>query len=165
LTSQSGRGWSERVLHNFGNGEDGQLPFANGGSLVRVTAGNLYGTTYLGGPLGNGTAFELVRLPGGSWKENILYDGNDGQRPQSGLIFDSAGNLYGTTNYPCGVVFKLVPASNGAWSEETVYYFGKKSTDGCSPSGNIVFDPSGNLFGSTQNGGAHDWGIVWEIMH
>jgi hypothetical protein len=168
LMPKTGGGWNEGVLHNFGNDEDGQLPFANGGNLVLDSAGNLYGTTYLGGSFSSGTAFELIRLPGGRWKETILYDFNDGLFPESGLIFDSAGNLYGTTyeggTVSCGVVIKLLPASNGTWSEETVYNFFKNSTDdGCTPSGNIVFDASGSLFGTTQQGGLYGSGTMWEI--
>jgi uncharacterized repeat protein (TIGR03803 family) len=169
LMPKAGGGWNERVLHSFGNGVDGQLPFVNGGSLTLDRAGNLYGTTYLGGAFGSGTAFELIRQRGEGWKEKMLHnfeDDNDGGLPESNLIFDSAGNLYGTTyeggEFVCGVLFKLVPHKNGAWSEQTVYSFGN-GADGCDPVGNIVFDAAGNLFGTTQFGGLNQEGTVWEI--
>src|SRR5271169_6710488 len=104
-----------QVLYSFGaNGSsDGALPK---GKLVLDQQGNLYGTTYSGGANANGTAFELSPSTGGQWSETILYnfgsnpDGSDGAFPMAGLIFDSAGNLYGTTENGgtvWGTVFEL----------------------------------------------------------
>ncbi len=112
LTPDGGGDWSEKVLHNFGNGADGTTPFA---SLIDA-AGNLYGTTTGGGLHGAGTAFELSPQEGGSWTETVLHSfGNstDGAYPYSGLIFDRAGNLYGTTweggIHAAGTVFEITP--------------------------------------------------------
>ena len=93
---------TEKVLHNFGHNSDGAQPFA---SLIFDTAGNLYGTTVLGGIYGGGAVYELMRSPnatGGGWREQVLHsfgNGTDGGWPYAGLIFDAAGNLYGTTVY------------------------------------------------------------------
>ena len=99
--SPSNGGWTETVLHTFGNGFDGQFPYAG---LVVDDAGNLYGTTIFGGAYGNGTVFELSPSAGG-WTESFIYSftgGADGANPYGGLIFDSSGNLYGATPGPFG---------------------------------------------------------------
>ena len=85
----------EKVLHSF-NKTDGANPYA---SLISDHAGNLYGTTYAGGAYGYGTAFELRPKSGGGWTEKVLHSFNttDGANPYASLTFDSAGNLYGTT--------------------------------------------------------------------
>src|ERR1700678_487963 len=100
LSPREGGGWTETVLHSFGNGADGSNPQ---GSLVFDAAGNLYGTTYSGGsPYAfGGTVFELSPTGDGHWNETVLHSfsggGIDGLNPSSGsLIFDAAGNLYGT---------------------------------------------------------------------
>ncbi|MGA2690558.1 MAG: choice-of-anchor tandem repeat GloVer-containing protein, partial [Candidatus Korobacteraceae bacterium] len=121
----------ERVLHNF-NGTDGDVPVAG---LIFDNNGNLYGTTSQGGT-GNcyngygdihcGTVFELSPIQGGGWTETVLYsfnwngNGTDGTAPLAGLIFDAAGNLYGTTynggTSADGTVFELTPAAGGTWT-------------------------------------------------
>ena len=106
LTPQADGGWTEKVLHSFGNGTDGAFPHAG---LIMDAAGNLYGTTSWGGGSWQryGTVFELTRFShaaGGGWTEKVLHrfnnDGMDGWQPSCwiGLIFDAAGNLYGTTH-------------------------------------------------------------------
>ena len=137
------------------------------GSLVADSAGNLYGVTQdcgLGGT-GVGTVFELIRPvpPSKQWTETVLYNftvgGIDGIYPGAGLIFDSAGNLYGTTTrggaYNNGTVFELTsPATEGGqWSETLLYSFKGGTSDGAGPSGGVVFDHSGNLYGTTSFGG------------
>ena len=110
--------WREKVLHNF-NGKDGAFPDS---TLTFDTAGNLYGTTYMGGVHDFGTAFQLMPGKNGKWKERVLYSlgsGKDGDSPASGLIIDGAGNLYGTAEYGgnhggycppgCGTVFEITP--------------------------------------------------------
>ncbi len=100
----------QSILHNFfGSPDDGAIPR---GTLVRDSAGNLYGTTLNGGAQGRGVVFRLSS----TGKETILYTfkgGSDGGNPQAGLVRDAAGNLYGTTFYGGisnnGVVFKLTP--------------------------------------------------------
>lgn len=151
-----------QVLYSFGaNGSgDGSLPK---GKLILDQQGNLYGTTYGGGANANGTAFELSPSTGGQWSEAILYnfgsnsDGSDGAFPAAGLILDSAGNLYGTTERGgtvWGTVFELSPPSQqgGAWTETVLYTF-SGGTDGCYPEGKLLFDAAGNLYGTASQCG------------
>ena len=92
----------------------------------------------------------------------------DGYNPQSDLIADPAGNLYGTTLYSgangscCGAVFMLTPAGNNVWNETILYAF-QGGTDGASPNGGLAIDRNGNLFGTTESGGANGQGTVFEL--
>ncbi len=149
--SPSNGGWTGTVIHNFGNGLDGDFPYA---SLLIDAAGNLYGTTLQGGAYGDGTVFELSPSAGG-WTESILYSfsgGADGGDPYGGLIFDSSGNLYGATaglytGGQGGSVFKLTP-SGDTWIFSVLYSF----TDGgdeCGPRGTPAMDAAGNLYDTT----------------
>ena len=128
---------------------DGSMP---SGGLIFDQAGNLYGTTPLGGAGGTctttggcGTVFKLSPNGSGGWTESVLYafQGQpDGQTPLSGLIFDAVGNLYSTTQYGgtgtscgnkgCGTVFELSPNGTGGWNEKTIYNF-KAGSDGATP--------------------------------
>jgi uncharacterized repeat protein (TIGR03803 family) len=160
LTSSPGGGWSESVIYAFQGGSDGQFPFYG---LVFDQAGNLYGVTTLGG-LGGGTVFELSppTQSGGSWVESVLYrftGGSDGSYPRCALVLDQAGNLYGTTNDQgagYGTVFEVSPpVSGGSWSEKTLHTFDpQRHTDGAYPIAGLVFDKSGNLYGTTGAGGS-----------
>jgi len=99
-------------------------------------------------------------------QEAVLYNftgGSDGANPQSNLTFDSAGNLYGTTpggGLGYGVVFEISP--NGGWHETVLYSF-TGGADGSSPSGPVIFDNLGNLYGTTDSGGAYGYGVVFEL--
>jgi uncharacterized repeat protein (TIGR03803 family) len=173
--SPTPEGWKETILHNFlFNQVDGTAPKG----LVFDTVGNLYGTTQYGGIYGGtggeGTVFELSPNGDGSWTETILHDFNeatgDGRIPYAALIFDAAGNLYGTTSFGgangWGTVFELSPASGGGWTETVLYSFGLPSSgDGESPLGALIFDPAGNLYGTTDEGGAYGYGTVFELTH
>jgi uncharacterized repeat protein (TIGR03803 family) len=158
----------EQVLYAFqGPAKDGGYPSSG---LTMDSSGNLYGTTQFGGvvsapcnpeysPLGCGTVFELSPNGTGGWTETVLYNflgGSDGQYPSSGLIFDQAGNLYGATQAGGasnnGTVFELSHGSGG-WTETILYSFQGGTTDGASPQGNLIFDQSGNLYGTTSSGG------------
>ncbi len=138
-------GASESILWNFGNGTDGQTPYAN---LIMDASANLYGTTGEGGAYGAGTVFKLTA--GGN--ESVLWNfgnGTDGAFPKAGLIMDTSGNLYGTTAeggaYSYGTVFKLTPGG----SEPVLWSF--NGTDGVFPH-RLIMDTSGNLYGTTAGG-------------
>ena len=138
------------VLHTFGNINDGANPQAG---LIRDPGGNFYGVTTAGGTHNLGTVFKLDS--GGT--ETVLYSfsgGTDGRYPIGGLIRDGAGNLYGTTvgGAPGGPGFGTVFKLDSAGHETTLYTF-TGGTDGASPSGTLLRDASGNLYGTTQNGG------------
>jgi len=164
LTPGANGSWTETVLYNFGS--NGILPV---GALVFDASGNLYGTTLAGGDYNNGTVFELTPT-NGTWTEQVLYsfgaNPGDGTGPASGLIFDGSGNLYGTTpnggRFGTGTVFELSPSGNGTWSEKVLYSF-SAAKYGRSPSGILVFDVKGNLYGVTSGGGAHRGGTVFEL--
>src|ERR1019366_2578878 len=173
LTPAAGGGWTETVLHNFGNGTDGATPYAG---LIFDAAGNLYGTTQYGGTYGVGTVFELTPAGGGSWTEKVLYsfnhNGADGGVPAAGLIFDAAGNLYGTTVnggtgsncvLGCGTVFELTPAAGGGWTEQVLHSFNNNGADGSTPFAGLIFDAAGNLYGTTFAGGTYGYGTVFEL--
>jgi hypothetical protein len=156
----------EKVIHRFvGAPSDGYFPV---GSLSADSEGNLYGATYSGGTFGDGTVFELIRpaAANGGWRESILYNftgGADGANPFGGLVFDTHGNLFGTTYYsPAnsgvgGVVYELSPpaAGGGPWTETTLYDFSQSITAvGINPQGTLAIDAAGNLYGVTAAGGA-----------
>ena len=154
---------TETVLYNFTTG------FQEGGPQAGLTtdgAGNFYGTTF-GGGLGWGTVFELSRNGSGGWNQTVLYTftgGADGGAPVSSVIFDSAGNLYGTTElgggYQFGVVFELSPLGT-SWTETVLHGFAG-GADGAFPLNGLIIDPAGNLFGTTYYGGVGG-GTVFEL--
>jgi uncharacterized repeat protein (TIGR03803 family) len=170
--------WRESVLHSFcsrTNCGDGEFPLT---SLIFDQAGNLYGTTQLGGAHGlGGTVFKLAPNADGSWRESVLHsfcsrtNCGDGKLPLASLIFDQAGNLYSTTayegdpscnsGYGCGVVFKLVPNSNGGWKETVLHTF--FDHPGAIPLAGVIFDPAGNLYGTSSGDGSTTFGSVFEI--
>jgi uncharacterized repeat protein (TIGR03803 family) len=112
LVPNSDGTWTKHTLHQFTGGKDGANP--DPGPIFDA-AGNLYGTAQSGGAYGDGVVFELTPNANGSWKEKELHQftgGKDGASPQAGLIFDGAGNLYGTTyggGKGNGVVFEITP--------------------------------------------------------
>jgi len=150
------------VLHTF-TGEDGAIPVAG---LTADVAGNLYGTTQIGGTFGFGTVFQLARTSNGKLRYTVLYDftgGADGGNPLGSLVFDAQGNGYGTASSGgasgVGVVYKLSrPTLFGAQAVETVLYSFQGGSDGELPFGNVVFDAAGNLYGTTSRGGANHVG-------
>src|SRR5664280_881041 len=166
LTPGAGGTWTEKVLWSFGTGTDGSDPF---GALIFDAAGNLYGTTSLGGTSHSGIAFELTPAGGGTWTEKVLHtfgSGTDGVNPQAGLTFDGAGNLYGTTNgggtYNHGTVFELMPAGGGNWTESVAHSFGN-GTDGAAPAAGLLLDGAGHLYGTTYLGGSYGGGTVFRL--
>ena len=169
--SPSNGGWTETSTFSFGFG-NGQFP--GYGPLVFDKAGNLYGTTAAGGDmncepgLGCGVVYRLT--PSGSnWTNTTLYefhDGSDGAFPNGGVVLDASGNVYGTTTQGGsgygGTVFELSPF-NGYWSFNLLYSLtgGNQNVGGAW--GTLVMDATGNLYGTTANGGAHGEGAVFKL--
>lgn len=166
LQPESGGSWSGRTIYNFGNiANDGAQPYA---SLVVDSSGNVYGTTSTGGAYGGGTVFELIPNSRGNYNETILHSfgsGTDGNKLYSNLIFDSSGNLYGTTylggTNNTGTVYEL-SSTQGGWTETILYNFGADTTPNL-PYAGVIFDPNGNLYGTALNGGAYINGAVYEL--
>ncbi len=134
--------------------------------LFADSAGNLFGTTNSGGAHDYGTVFELVKGSGGYTLSTLAtFDGTNGISPNSALIADSAGNLFGTTNSfgpgGAGTVFELVKSSGG-YSISTLAAF--SSNSGGNPVAGVIADNAGNLFGTTAGIGATDAGTVFELV-
>jgi len=149
----------ETVLYSFTGGADGSGPFAG---VIRDAAGNLYGTTSYGGAANAGVVYQLDT----SGQETVLYGFTgkaDGKKPEAGLIRDSAGNLYGTTQEGgignAGVVYKL----DTAGQETVLYTFNLGAHDGGQPYAGVIRDPAGNLYGTTPGGGTVGWGVVYKL--
>ena len=108
-----------------------------------------------------------------NWNEKVLhsFNGTDGAGPYAGLIFDAAGNLYGTTvgggTYGGGTVFELKPAVGGGWAEQVLHSFGNnagnRNQDGNRPYDGLIFDAAGNLYGVTYGGGTYTYGTAFEL--
>jgi uncharacterized repeat protein (TIGR03803 family) len=155
-------GSTESVIYSFPT-------YATGcptGNLVEDSAGNLYGVAAECALSDPGAVFELTPpvAPARVWTERVLYaftGGDDGDRPQAGLIFDGAGNLYGTTGgggtAGVGTVFELSPPASegGDWTETVLYSFKGGSDDGATPAASLAWDSSGNLYSTTQYGGVY----------
>jgi uncharacterized repeat protein (TIGR03803 family) len=154
----------ETVLYSFTGAADGRFPQAG---LVADVAGNLYGTTIYGGDLscnsgtGCGTVFKVDR----AGAETVLYSftgGTDGQFPYAGLVRDPAGDLFGTTSNggasAYGTVFEVDKAGT-----ETVLHSFAAGADGATPVAGLVIGGAGNLYGTTEGGGTHNSGTVFEV--
>jgi uncharacterized repeat protein (TIGR03803 family) len=157
--THTGGGWTETILHQFGNTGDGSRPLH---SVVLDSAGNAYGTTSGGGEYGYGSVFQLVHS-GSGWTENVLYNfaGDIGNAPSNGVILDPAGNLYGATMQSRSsgpVIFELSP-SGGSWQLSVLYTL----PGGDNILGNMVFDSQGNLYGVTEGGGAFGPGMIFKL--
>ena len=154
------------VLYSFLGGNDGAQPSA--GDLIADSMGNIYGTTSQGGTSGNGSVYKLVRSKNGSYTEQQLYSfgrGTDGAFPIGGVVFDKAGNLYGTTTlggeYGYGMIYELKP-SGSSWTETILYNF-QDGNDGGTPYTGLIQDKSGNFYGATVSGGTGAGGVVFEL--
>lgn len=168
--TQGSSGWAEEVLHGFSGGWGGKAPLSD---VILDAAGNLFGTTSQGGTAGSyGVAYELLPEPSGRYHEVVLHAFYDAPAatPMAGLVSDSAGNLYGITTLGaslspcttgCGTLFKLAP-SNGGYAFSVLHLFGR--TDGYNPSGDLILDSNGDLWGTTQAGGSHQAGTVFQIV-
>jgi uncharacterized repeat protein (TIGR03803 family) len=174
LVHDSGGEWTEHVLHWFSRGSDGGNPVAG---LILSAAGHLYGTTEFGGDLGAcggggcGVVFELTRTSNGRWSEHVLHDftgGADGANPLAVVIFDRAGNLYGTTSLGGsgglgnGTIFELMPSSKGEWTTHVLHQFGVGRGPG-NPNAGLILDAENNLYGTTLDDYSHRAGTVFEL--
>jgi len=169
-----GGAWTETVIYSF-SGASGELAYCN--LVINNQTGTLYGTTAGGGLYGAGVVFELTppAQSGGAWTETVLHNFTglgDGGSPYAGVITDTQGRLYGTAwnggRNHVGAVYRLSPPSQsgGAWREEVLYSFAAHTggSDGAGPSGGLVMDNSGALYGTTALGGGPDnRGIAFKL--
>lgn len=168
----SGGQWTKNILHNFPSGSnDGASPY---GTLAFDSHGNLFGTTSLGGTNGYGTVYELAFGGEGIWNESVVYNfgsfTGDGVSPIAGVLFDKAGNMYGTTqsalNKYWGTVWKLTPpsTSGGSWSETLLHGF-SGGHDGGEPLAPVIAGPNGVLYGTTSVGGnSNSDGVAYQVI-
>ena len=161
--SNSGSSWTEQTLAEF-QASSGAVPM---GGVILDSSGNLYGTTTVGGANGSGTVFEFEH--GGFLR--VLYNlptvCNNSCGPQGTMAMDRTGNRYGTVTaggiYANGTVFKLTPGTNG-WTYTSLHDFTVQSgSDGAFPTGTLVIDENGNLYGTASEGGEHNQGTIWKI--
>jgi uncharacterized repeat protein (TIGR03803 family) len=168
METSTGYARTPTTLVSFNN-SNGAYPL---GRLIFDASGALYGTTRDGGTGNSGTVFKLAppTIAGGTWTESVLYSftgGSDGANPYAGLITDASGALYGTTydggTGNSGTVFKLAPPTiaGGTWTESVLYSF-TGGIDGANPSGNLIADASGALYGTTVNAGG-GYGTVFKL--
>jgi len=158
--------WIETVIYNFTGAADGLGPQGN---IIFDRAGNIYGTTLAGGGGGGwGTVYELSPS-NGQWSLSVLRtftDGMDGGEPANGVLFDHAGNLYGTTvsggSSNKGVVYELTPGEP-QWTQTILHNFAGGPNDGAIGAG-MAFDSHGNLYGFTEDGGDQNWGTTFELQ-
>jgi uncharacterized repeat protein (TIGR03803 family) len=159
-------GWQENILYNFQMQSDGGVPYAG---VVFDGSGNLYGAATDGGgggQNGGGTVFELTPAEDG-WTFNLLYSlaGWGISGTYRNVLLDASGNIYATTHCDgansAGTVYELTP-SGGTWNYTSLYVF-TGGTDGLYSFSNLVFDSLGNLYGTTNGGGADGYGVVFKV--
>lgn len=161
--------WTANILYAFSEGQRNGGADPQLGDLTFDSAGNIYGTTagnIIGSDSYSGTVYELSHQDD-SWNQTTLlnfYQTSVGQNPASGVTFDSAGNLYGTTTTGgsgnCGAVYELTSSGSG-WTPVLLHAFA--GADGCEPVGGVIFDHAGNLYGTTLTQGANSGGTVFEM--
>jgi uncharacterized repeat protein (TIGR03803 family) len=148
----------ESILYSFSGGTDGGNP--NG--LVLSSSGNLFGTTYSGGAHGFGTVFELLPVGTETVLHSFANSTADGSYPFAGLVMDSAGDLYGTTNTGGALGLGTLFDISAAGSYTVLHSFTGSPLDGANPAARLFLNAQGNLYGTTSFGGAENKGIVFE---
>lgn len=163
LSPNGKHGWTETVIHSFQGFPDLNTP---SGGVTFDAAGNFYGSSFSGGGFNYGGIYEFTNSSG--WQEQIIHsfhDGTDGRQPQGTLVLHGQA-LFGITvfgePYNGGTVFKLKLARNGSWKLSNIYSFGADG-DGETPTGDLAFDTSGHLYGTTEVGGAYGEGILFRL--
>ncbi len=170
----SARAQTETALHDFVSFPQGLEP----SNIVVGVDGSLYFCTLSGGDHGSGAIIKLAQDKNGKWEQSVIYSFkgstfSDGEIPVS-LQLDGQGNIYGLTSWggqiikgqvcgECGTAFKLTQNPDGTWSEKVLYSFGLNDSDGWFPGGNFVIDAAGNIYGSTNEGGQYQDGMVFEL--
>lgn len=162
--------WNETVLHTF-TGMDGDGAIPNNGDLIFDHAGNIYGTTEMGGATNYGTAYQLA-LSQGTWTESIVFNFDPSNQnvanPDTGLIMDQTGNFYGSGGYnisgnPNGSIYRLVPSQSG-WTLSALQLFQcVGGLNGCLP-GSLTFDPQGNLVVTMGDAGFYGEGTAIKLV-
>jgi uncharacterized repeat protein (TIGR03803 family) len=160
LAPNSHGGWQESVIYSI-PAVSGSYYGADPSGLVFDTAGNLYGTEGYSGAINHeyGSIFKLTPTTSGPWSETTLstFSGTL-SHPLGNMVFDKAGNLYGTSlnggASGNGAVFELTPQKNGTWTRTTIYNFAGYPADGANPGAGLIIDAAGNLYGTTENGGS-----------
>lgn len=160
LTRSNGQ-WTGTSIHDF-NQTDGWYPYSG---VTLDSLGNVYGTTWVGGPSNNGTVYRLT-YSGSGWTLATLYsfpNSADGSNPLGQVVFDAAGNLYGACQSGGsgggGTVFELSP-SGGDWTYHVLYSF---TGNGDGPIGTVLLDAAGNLYGTTHGEGAYGFGSIFKL--
>jgi uncharacterized repeat protein (TIGR03803 family) len=155
-----------RILFTF-DGPHGALP---GAGLIIDAAGNLFGTTLVGGASDNGTVFEIAKTAHGYASTPtvlVSFDGTNGMNPYAKLLEDAAGDLFGTTysggGLGGGTAYEIVKTKKG-YSDTPVTLFDFDITHGSFPQSSLIADARGDLFGTTSRGGALNFGTVYEIV-
>jgi uncharacterized repeat protein (TIGR03803 family) len=166
LTPTPNGKWQLKPIYSFKGQPDAGFPY---GALTVDASGNLYGTTYYDGANDLGAVYQLAPKPTGEWKEKVLYSfqgGNDGNSSIGSLVFDAAGNLYGTTSEGgsgSGTIFRLSRNGDGTWTERVAHRF-QGPPDGAFAYNGMVADGAGNFYGATVHGGANDEGAIYKFV-
>jgi uncharacterized repeat protein (TIGR03803 family) len=159
LSPNGSGGWTPTVIYTFASKANPN------GTVVLDSAGNLYGTTFAGG--GNGNVYRLTPRNGAPWIKTTLYGfgASNPNHPLAGVVFDSAGNLYGTTTqggiHNDGNVFELVSLGKGHYKLKVLQAFAGEN--GFQPYGSLILDSAGFVYGTTTLGGSSGNGLVFEI--
>jgi uncharacterized repeat protein (TIGR03803 family) len=168
ILASGARAATPEVIYSLAGDEDGEYTDTD---LVIDSAGNLYGSSVLGGEFGGGTVFQ-VAPSGKNWIHTVLYSftgGADGGEPYKGVTLDAQGNLYGTAvtggtgscEGGCGVAYKLTN-SGGTWSQTIIHSF-SGGDDGSGPGAGLTIDALGNLYGMAPTGGANGLGVIYRL--
>ena len=172
----AGGAWTSQIIYTFEESNAATLCGTPTSYLTFDSKGNLYGTCVTGGANSEGGVYEISPPTGGgtTWTEQLLHsfanNGVDGYAPaaSAGVVFDSKGNLYGTTVYGgtnnVGTVYELSPPASGTeWKENILYSFSLANADAYNPEGAVVFDAQGNLYSTSNGGGNPGLGTVFEL--